>query len=79
MQLCEANVELFDFEQVVNDLFLGNHSTLLSKASAHSDRSATETPIKCAIELNQIKNGLLERELWAMKGIFTKENMFFSQ
>lgn len=60
-------MDSLDFEQLVNDLFFEDHLHFLSKTSA-SNKSATETPIKCAIELNQIKNGLINGELWAMKG-----------
>ncbi|XP_055304069.1 nose resistant to fluoxetine protein 6-like isoform X1 [Sitodiplosis mosellana] len=67
IKLCQANLDLFDFEHVKNDLFSGNYFNITNKASAFDDQQSIESPEKCAIEINQIKNGLTENEIWAMK------------
>lgn len=67
IKLCQANSDLFDFEQVKNDLFSGDHFNTWNKSSAFNIKKSTETPVKCAIEFNQIKNGLKNMELWAIK------------
>lgn len=72
LNVCQANLNSFNFEQIKNDLFFKSHINNWHEASAFGESNSIEDTIKCAIELNQIKNGLKNKELWAMKSNLNK-------
>lgn len=70
LNVCQANLNSFNFEQIKNDLFFKSNLDNLHKTSVFNESNSRKDIIKCAIELNQIKNGLKNKELWAMKSNF---------
>lgn len=72
LNVCQANLDSFNFEQIKNNLFFKSHLNNWHKASVLNESNSTKDTIKCAIELNQIKNGLKNKELWAMKSNLNK-------
>lgn len=57
----------FNFDQMKNDLFLSIKSNISNRASSFKYQKSEENEVLCWIEMNALKNGLENKELWAMK------------